>query len=106
MAARSRLPLIAGLGAATFGGYYMYRAGGSPKVAEKQMERMFYISLNQNPAADTFKDDAARLSTSVKDHLPGREKEIKTEAKVLGEQFGQKVDDAVSLCDQKTIDRG
>ena len=40
MAARSRLPLIAGLGAATFGGYYMYRAGGSPKVAEKQMERM------------------------------------------------------------------
>ena len=40
MAARSRLPLIAGLGAATFGGYYMYRAGGSPKVAEKQIERM------------------------------------------------------------------
>jgi hypothetical protein len=42
MAARSRLPLIAGLGAATFGGYYMYRAGGSPKVAEKQMESMYH----------------------------------------------------------------
>lgn len=40
MAARSRLPLFAGLGAATFGGYYLYRAGGSPKVAEKEMERM------------------------------------------------------------------
>lgn len=48
MAARSRLPLIAGLGAATFGGYYMYRAGGSPKVAEKEMERTYKTAASLN----------------------------------------------------------
>lgn len=52
MAARSRLPLIAGLGAATFGGYYMYRAGGSPKVAEKQIERTYIISSSFDHVAD------------------------------------------------------
>ncbi|KAI5210778.1 hypothetical protein E4T42_00770 [Aureobasidium subglaciale] len=85
MAARSRLPLIAGLGAATFGGYYMYRAGGSPKVAEKQMEA-----------------DAARLSSSVKNELPGKAKELKTDAKVYGEQIGQKIDSAVKDARDKT----
>jgi len=29
-----------GAGAAAFGGYYLYTAGGNPRVAEKQMERM------------------------------------------------------------------
>lgn len=52
MAARSRLPLIAGLGAATFGGYYMYRAGGSPKVAEKQIERMYFRSMTAAAATN------------------------------------------------------
>ncbi|THW27248.1 hypothetical protein D6D25_06218 [Aureobasidium pullulans] len=85
MAARSRLPLIAGLGAATFGGYYMYRAGGSPKVAEKQIEH-----------------DAARLSSAARDELPGRAKELKTEAKIYGEQIGQKIDGAVKDARDKT----
>ncbi|THW99335.1 hypothetical protein D6D13_10184 [Aureobasidium pullulans] len=85
MAARSRLPLIAGLGAATFGGYYMYRAGGNPKVAEKQVEH-----------------DAARLSSAARDELPGRAKELKTEAKVYGEQIGQKIDGAVKDARDKT----
>ncbi|THV64132.1 hypothetical protein D6D19_10332 [Aureobasidium pullulans] len=85
MAARSRLPLIAGLGAATFGGYYMYRAGGNPKVAEKQIEH-----------------DAARLSSAARDELPGRAKELKTEAKVYGEQIGQKIDGAVKDARDKT----
>lgn len=58
------------------------------------------IFLYQCAATDKFTDDAARLSTSVRDHLPGREKEIKTEAKVLGEQYGQKIDDAVSHLNQ------
>ena len=52
MAARSRLPLIAGLGAATFGGYYMYRAGGNPKVAEKQIERMYLSSMTSAAATN------------------------------------------------------
>jgi len=39
---RSRAPLIIGLTAAGGVGYYLYSAGGSPKVAEKKFEGMFY----------------------------------------------------------------
>ena len=39
-AARSRLPLYLGAGVVGVGGYYMYRAGGRPKLAEKEAERM------------------------------------------------------------------
>lgn len=41
-------------------------------------------------------DDAARLSSSVKGEIPGKGKEMKTEAKLLGEEAGAKIDDAVS----------
>jgi len=40
-------------------------------------------------------DDAARLSSSAKNDLPGREKEAKTELKVLGSEAGAKFDSAV-----------
>lgn len=36
----SRTPLYIGLAAAGGVGYYLYSAGGSPKVAEKQFESM------------------------------------------------------------------
>jgi high-affinity Fe2+/Pb2+ permease len=32
-----------GLGAAGLVGYYLYRAGGSPKVAKKEMESEFFF---------------------------------------------------------------
>lgn len=35
---RSRTPLILGLAAAGGVGYYLYKSGGDPKVAEKQFE--------------------------------------------------------------------
>lgn len=35
---RSRTPLILGIAAAGGVGYYLYSAGGSPKVAEKNFE--------------------------------------------------------------------
>jgi len=35
---RSRAPLFIGLAAAGGVGYYLYSAGGSPKVAEKKFE--------------------------------------------------------------------
>ena len=38
-AVRSRLPLYLGAGAVGIGGYYMYRAGGRPTLAEKEAER-------------------------------------------------------------------
>jgi hypothetical protein len=37
---KSRIPLNLGLGAAGGVGYYLYTAGGNPKVAEKQFESM------------------------------------------------------------------
>lgn len=41
---RSRLPLYLGLGVAGVGGYYLYSAGGDPKVAQKKAERMRHAS--------------------------------------------------------------
>jgi len=46
--------------------------------------------------AHAFIDDAAKMSSSVRDHLPGREKEAKTEAKLIGQQAGTQIDSAVS----------
>lgn len=38
---KSQLPLLLGLTAAGGVGYYLYTAGGNPKVAEKQFEGIF-----------------------------------------------------------------
>lgn len=43
---KSRLPLYLGLTAAGGVGYYLYSAGGNPKVAEKQFERMCGLQSN------------------------------------------------------------
>ncbi|KAL0261677.1 hypothetical protein SLS55_003107 [Diplodia seriata] len=82
MAARrggSRIGIYGGLAAAGGIGYYLYQAGGSPKLAEKE-----------------FEHDASRLSSKIKSELPGREKEAKTSAKVLGEEAGQTVDRTIA----------
>lgn len=42
----SRAPLYIGLAAAGGVGYYLYSAGGSPKVAEKQFESMYNIPIS------------------------------------------------------------
>ncbi|KAF4550525.1 Hypothetical protein D9617_17g047930 [Elsinoe fawcettii] len=82
-----RVGAIAGLSLVGFGGYYLYNAGGDPKVAEKQVEH-----------------DAARLSSKVRSELPGREKEVKTEAKVLGQQAGSKIDSAINDARSKSAE--
>jgi len=76
---------IAGAGVAAGAGYYLYTAGGSPKVAEKQ-----------------FEHDAAKLSSSVRSGLPGKEKEAKTQLKLSGEEAGQKIDSAVQQAKEAT----
>jgi hypothetical protein len=97
MAAR-RISVWLGAGAVGLGAYYMYQAGGSPKVAEKQMERKAYLfPLRKSTLRIYLADDAARLSSKVRGELPGKEKEAKTEAKVYAEQAGQKIDRAVSI---------
>ena len=40
-------------------------------------------------------DDASRLSSRVKSEMPGTEKEVKTEGKVLSEKAASKLDSAV-----------
>lgn len=35
-----RFVQVAGAGVVGLGGYYLYKAGGSPSVAEKKLERM------------------------------------------------------------------
>jgi len=46
--------------------------------------------------AYTVKDDAAKMSREVRDHMPGRDKEAKTEAKLLASEAGAKLDSTVS----------
>jgi hypothetical protein len=42
---KSRVPLYLGVAAAGGVGYYLYTAGGNPKVAEKQFESMSLVLL-------------------------------------------------------------
>ncbi|RAL65292.1 hypothetical protein DID88_000860 [Monilinia fructigena] len=73
----SRAPLYIGLAAAGGVGYYLYSAGGSPKVAEKQ-----------------FESDLSRASAKVKSEIPGRETQAKKEAEKWGSEAGAKLDSA------------
>ncbi|KAF2224142.1 hypothetical protein BDZ85DRAFT_97831 [Elsinoe ampelina] len=63
---------VIGLTAVGGVGYYLFKAGGDPKIAEKQAEH-----------------DAARLSSAVRNELPGKGKEVKTEAKVIGQKINE-----------------
>jgi len=42
---KSRVPLYLGVAAAGGVGYYLYTAGGNPKVAEKQFESMSLVPI-------------------------------------------------------------
>ncbi|KAF2768560.1 hypothetical protein EJ03DRAFT_375244 [Teratosphaeria nubilosa] len=70
---------ITGLAAAGGVGYYLYNAGGDPKVAEKKAEA-----------------DAAKLSREIKSHLPGTGKEVKKDSEVLAADAGKKFDQTVA----------
>ncbi|KAK7942971.1 uncharacterized protein PG986_012084 [Apiospora aurea] len=72
---RSRMPLVLGLGAAGGVGYYLYSAGGNPKVAQKQAEA-----------------DAHKLSSEAKSHMPGRSSQAQKDAEKFGAQAGAKID--------------
>lgn len=97
MAARNRPLVVGGLALAGAAGYYLYRAGGDPKVAERKAERES-IAMNPLVQSSTLMmriDDAARMSSRVRGSLPGTEKEITTKAKELGAEAGAKIDDVV-----------
>ncbi|KAF7506078.1 hypothetical protein GJ744_012229 [Endocarpon pusillum] len=73
-----RAVTAAGLAAAGGVGYYLYKAGGDPKVAEKK-----------------FEADAAKVQAKLKSDLPGREKEFEKKGEAIATQAGQKIDHAI-----------
>ncbi|PVH76201.1 hypothetical protein DL98DRAFT_518092 [Cadophora sp. DSE1049] len=75
---KSRAPLYLGLAAAGGVGYYLYNAGGNPKVAEKQVEA-----------------DLSRASAKIKSEVPGRTKEAQKEGEKWASEAGAKLDNAV-----------
>ncbi|KIW11599.1 hypothetical protein PV08_10900 [Exophiala spinifera] len=68
---------IAGLAVAGGAGYYLYSAGGDPKVAQKKVEA-----------------DAHKISAEIKNDLPGRGKEAEKKGEVFAAQAGREFDRA------------
>jgi len=125
---KSRVPLILGLTAAGGVGYYLYTAGGNPKVAEKQFEGMLlplslpdHILLDHTsipPYLHTFilpsfhpsiltqpPADLSKASAKVKSEVPGQGQRAQKEGEKWAAEAGAKVDSAVSipnLCDLLT----
>ncbi|KAG9229241.1 hypothetical protein BJ875DRAFT_475434 [Amylocarpus encephaloides] len=75
---KSRLPLIFGGTAVAGVGYYLYTAGGSPMVAEKQ-----------------FESDLSKASAKAKAQLPGQTTEAKKEGEKRASEAGAKVDSMI-----------
>lgn len=59
---KSQLPLYLGIAAAGGVGYYLYTAGGSPKVAEKQFE-------STSPKGTTSNNYQIKLTRGNRRHL-------------------------------------
>ncbi|PSS27236.1 hypothetical protein M430DRAFT_38035 [Amorphotheca resinae ATCC 22711] len=74
---KSRTSLYVGLAAAGGVGYYLYTAGGSPKVAEKK-----------------FQSDVAEAQSKIKSEIPGRENEAKKNGEKWAAEAGAKIDNA------------
>jgi len=74
---KSKAPLYLTLFAAGGVGYYLYTAGGNPKVAEKQLE-----------------SDVSRASAKIKSEVPGRTKEAQKDGEKWASEAGAKLDNA------------
>ncbi|KAJ9625017.1 hypothetical protein H2203_004968 [Taxawa tesnikishii (nom. ined.)] len=84
----NRVVTGAGVTVAAALGYYLYAGGGDPKVAEKK-----------------FEHDVSKVYSSGRGNdAEGKAKEWKTEAKVLGQQAGSQIDNAVAQVKAKTSD--
>jgi len=65
---------LAALGGAT---YYLYSAGGDPKLAEKKAERMYLGAGLDRTQTDRYIDDAATAARRLRGDYPGQDKEAK-----------------------------
>ncbi|EGY13331.1 hypothetical protein VD0002_g7776 [Verticillium dahliae] len=81
---KSKAPLAIGLTAAGGIGYYLFAAGGSPKVAEKKAEA-----------------DAHRAAASIKSHLPGRDVGAQGTLGDAAARTGAKIDHAAAEADKQ-----
>ncbi|KAI9738188.1 MAG: hypothetical protein M1834_008686 [Cirrosporium novae-zelandiae] len=75
---RSRITTLIGVGSLGGIGYYFWQAGGNAKLAEKN-----------------FENDTSKLSSRVKNELPGREQQAKKEGEEWAQQAGAKIDRTV-----------
>ncbi|GAB1313839.1 hypothetical protein MFIFM68171_04049 [Madurella fahalii] len=76
---RSKAPLAIGLAAAGGVGYYLYSAGGNPRVAEKK-----------------FESDAHHVAAKIKGESPYRQTDAESHGQKLGQETGAKIDSAVA----------
>ncbi|KAH7358938.1 hypothetical protein B0T11DRAFT_109990 [Plectosphaerella cucumerina] len=82
---KSRAPLVVAAAAAGGIGYYLYGAGGSPKVAEKR-----------------FESDVHKASAEVKSHLPGsRDTNVQHNAADAAGRLGAKIDNIAAETDKQ-----
>lgn len=93
---RSNVGLYLGVAAAGGVGYYLYTAGGNPKVAEKQFEGScsaleLYVHILMSAA------DVSKASAKVKSEVPGRTNQAQKEGEKWASEAGAKVDSAVSI---------
>lgn len=81
---KSKAPVYLATAAAGGIGYYLYNAGGNPKVAEKK-----------------FESDVHKASAEVKQHLPGRDPNAEKGIGNAGAQLGAKIDSWASETDKQ-----
>lgn len=86
-----------GLAAAGGVGYYLYSAGGSPKVAEKKLEGASELDDKQRILANHSIADLAKASAKIKGEMPGRGKEAQKTGEAWATEAGAKIDSAVRL---------
>ncbi|KAL2757922.1 hypothetical protein ACRALDRAFT_1061188 [Sodiomyces alcalophilus JCM 7366] len=81
---KSRTPLYLGAAAAGGIGYYLYRAGGQPRPAEKK-----------------FESDVHKAAADIKQHLPGRDPDAQKTLADAGARAGAKIDEVASEVDKQ-----
>ncbi|RDA93563.1 hypothetical protein CP533_6148 [Ophiocordyceps camponoti-saundersi (nom. inval.)] len=81
---RSRMPLLLGTAALGGIGYYLYNAGGNPKVAENK-----------------FESDVHRASANIKSQLPASSDKTDKELRRYGSEAGAKIDEALAEADKQ-----
>ena len=85
--------MIGGTAVAGGIGYYLYRAGGNPKVAEREAERKTHFhTCSRSRSLHVFIGDVTKLRGGA----AGTKDEAKAEFKLHAEEVGQKLDSAVS----------